>query len=336
MEQRQLGNTGLRLSVLGFGCGLVGGLMIKGSAADQARAVLRAQELGINYFDTAPFYGNGESERNLGRALADTGSRQAIVGTKTWVRVPKDGPIAKGIADYIQDSICTSLGLLRRERVDLLQLHNVLGLQLDGDVLDPATVLNDVLPVFERLRREGKVGAFGITGLGDTAAIEKVIDSGAFATAQVVVNLLNDSAARALPADYPAQDYRQLLPRMQVQGMGALGIRALAGGALSGSDARHPLALATVPPLGSGGTFATDVARAQRLQALVAEGHAGSLVEAAIRFCTGNPALASTMLGLSSLEQLETAAAAAEKGALSPAALARVAALQSGFVGEAR
>ncbi|MBM3347803.1 MAG: hypothetical protein FJY55_15105, partial [Betaproteobacteria bacterium] len=200
----------------------------------------------------------------------------------------------------------------------------------------PVTVLNDVLPVLQRLQREGKVGAFGITGLGDTAAIEKIIDSGAFATTQAVYNLLNDSAVHALPAGYPAQNYRQLLLRMQGLGMGALGIRALAGGALSGSEARHPLALAAVPPLGSGSSFAADVARAQRLQALVAEGHAGSLVEAAIRFCTGKPALACTLLGLSSLEQLEVAAAAAEKGALSRAALARVAELQSGFIGEAR
>jgi L-galactose dehydrogenase/L-glyceraldehyde 3-phosphate reductase len=336
MELRTLGNTGLRVSVLGFGCGWVGGLMIKGSAADQARAVVRAQELGINYFDTAPHYGDGESERNLGRALADTGSGSAIVGTKTWVRVPVDGPVAKGIAEFILASIATSLRLLRRDSVDLLQLHNVLGLNPEGDVLGPVTVINEVVPVFERLKREGKVRAYGFTGLGDAAAAAAIIDSGAMATVQLVYNLLNDSAARAMPPGYPGQDYGRLLARAQARGVGALGIRAMAGGALSGTDARHPLALASVPPLGSGASYAADVMRARRLQPLVDEGHAGSLVEAAIRFATGNTAIASTMLGLSSLEQLETAAAAVNKGPLSAAAMARVAALQAGFVGEPR
>ena len=69
MEKRKLGRTGLEVSLLGFGCGAVGGLMVKGAAADQERAVARALELGINYFDTASMYGNGESERNLGRVL---------------------------------------------------------------------------------------------------------------------------------------------------------------------------------------------------------------------------------------------------------------------------
>jgi aryl-alcohol dehydrogenase-like predicted oxidoreductase len=69
MEKRTLGRTGLKVSVLGFGCGAVGGLMVRGSPADQERAVARATELGIDYFDTAAMYGNGESERNLGRVI---------------------------------------------------------------------------------------------------------------------------------------------------------------------------------------------------------------------------------------------------------------------------
>src|SRR5262245_33030217 len=57
MEKRRFGRTGLDVSVLGFGCGAVGGLMVKGEPADQERAVSRALELGINYFDTAQMYG---------------------------------------------------------------------------------------------------------------------------------------------------------------------------------------------------------------------------------------------------------------------------------------
>ncbi len=95
MEQRKFGRTGLNVSLLGFGCGAVGGLMIKGAAADQERAVARALELGINYFDTAQMYGNGESERNLGRVWKAV-KPSAYVGTK--VRLPPTEPARIGAA----------------------------------------------------------------------------------------------------------------------------------------------------------------------------------------------------------------------------------------------
>src|SRR5207248_9056094 len=69
MEMRVFGRTGMQLSVLGFGCGAVGGLMVRGDPLDQERAIGRAIATGVNYFDTAVQYGNGESERNLGRVL---------------------------------------------------------------------------------------------------------------------------------------------------------------------------------------------------------------------------------------------------------------------------
>ena len=69
MEKRRLGKTGLDVSLLGFGCGAVGGLMVGGTPADQERAIARALELEINYFDTAAQYGDGQSETNLGRAI---------------------------------------------------------------------------------------------------------------------------------------------------------------------------------------------------------------------------------------------------------------------------
>ncbi|MFA5916137.1 MAG: aldo/keto reductase, partial [Burkholderiales bacterium] len=59
----------MKISILGFGCGAVGGLMVRGDPADQERAIGRALDSGVNYFDTAVAYGNGESEKNLGRIL---------------------------------------------------------------------------------------------------------------------------------------------------------------------------------------------------------------------------------------------------------------------------
>src|SRR5437763_16615283 len=69
MEMRKFGRTGMQISVLGFGCGAVGGLMVRGDPRDQERTIARAIDAGINYFDTAVQYGNGESEKNLGRIL---------------------------------------------------------------------------------------------------------------------------------------------------------------------------------------------------------------------------------------------------------------------------
>lgn len=63
MELRTYGRTGMQVSLLGFGCGAVGGLMVRGDPADQQRAIARALDAGVNYFDTAVAYGNGESEK---------------------------------------------------------------------------------------------------------------------------------------------------------------------------------------------------------------------------------------------------------------------------------
>jgi aryl-alcohol dehydrogenase-like predicted oxidoreductase len=73
MEMRVFGRTGMQLSVLGFGCGAVGGLMVRGDALDQERTVARAIAAGVNYFDTAVQYGNGESEKNRPRPTQPEG-----------------------------------------------------------------------------------------------------------------------------------------------------------------------------------------------------------------------------------------------------------------------
>src|SRR5436190_6801997 len=86
MEKRVFGRTGMRLSILGFGCGAVGGLMVRGEPADQERTIARALEVGVNYFDTAVQYGDGESEKNLGRVLKRLKPADAVVGTKVRIK----------------------------------------------------------------------------------------------------------------------------------------------------------------------------------------------------------------------------------------------------------
>ena len=80
-----------------------------------------------------------------------------------------------------------------------------------------------------------------MTAVGDTAALHQVIDAGVFDSAQVVYNMLNPSAACELPPSYPAQDYGRLFDSTKAAGVGVVGIRVLAGGALSGSAKRHRL-----------------------------------------------------------------------------------------------
>lgn len=329
MEQRILGRTGVKLSVLGLGCGAVGGLMVRGAPADQERAVARALELGINYFDTAAAYGDGASETNLGRVLAKL-RPEIFLSTKFTVRPEDRGRIAEAVAASLE----RSLRQLGREQVDLLQLHNRIASDGNDRPLDPATVLEDVVPALETLRRHGKIRFFGITALGDTSALHRVVDTAAFDTAQICCNLLNPSAARPVPTGFPAQDFQGLMNRAQKTGMGTIGIRVLAGGALSGVEARHPLGMAAVAPIASGPDYRADVARAQRFAVLKAAGYVGSTVEAALRFTISNDALTTVLIGTSTLQELEVAAAAIERGPLPPAALDRLMALWHQMVQE--
>jgi aryl-alcohol dehydrogenase-like predicted oxidoreductase len=195
-------------------------------------------------------------------------------------------------------------------------------------------VLGDVVPAFERLRQQGKTCFLGLTAVGDTAALHQVIDARAFDSAQVVYNMLNPSAAAGLPANYPAQDYGRLFDHTRAAGVGVVGIRVLAGGALSGSAARHPIASPPPEPIGSAMSYDADVARARRLMPLVEEGFAASLPEAATRFALSNPAMGVILVGMATPQQFEDALAAVQQGPLPPAALDRLSALQQAFVGE--
>ena len=237
MELRNLGKTGLRVSTLGFGCGNVGGLIIRGTVAEREHAVARAMELGVNYFDTAPSYGDGESERNLGQVLKSLRAR-VQVGTKFRL----DPPDLHDIAGAVGRSLDASLKRLDMERVDLFQLHNRIETARGRGALSVGDVLNEVVPAVQKLRQQGKVGFCGITGLGDTPALHQSIDGGTIDTAQVCYNLLNPSAGAQVLAGFPAQDFGRLLDRTRERRMGVIVIRVLAAGALSGVETRHPVA----------------------------------------------------------------------------------------------
>lgn len=263
---------------------------------------------------------------NVGRIFREL-KPNVILGTK--VNVPPD---RKGnIGAAISQSIDESLRRLQREQVDLLQLHNSISPEGRPRDLHPDVVLGEVAPAFERLKEAGKIRFAGITAIGETAALHRVVESRAFDTAQIVYNLLNPSAGGPLPNGFPAQDYGQLLVKAAAAGMGTIIIRVLAGGALSGEEGRHPLGMQEVAPIGSGADYRTDVARARAFDPAVEVAGAADKVELAIRFVASHPSVSTLQVGIATPEQFEGAAAAVAKGALSEATRARIAQVQAGL-----
>src|SRR6266545_5611755 len=118
MQYRQLGQTGLRVSEIGFGCAHTGGLMPFGEPKERREAVAHALELGINYFDTAPAYADGLSELHLGQAFKELGVRPQI-NTKIMIEPDEVDDIAGGLVRCVDDS----LKRLQLEAVDVIHLH---------------------------------------------------------------------------------------------------------------------------------------------------------------------------------------------------------------------
>ncbi len=328
MDYRPLGSTGLNVSEIGFGCGNVGGLMIRGEHSDQVKAVARAMELGINYFDTASSYGDGQSETNLGRVLREL-SADVYVGTKFRVTTHERGRIKGNVITSVEESLTR----LQREQVDLIQLHNHIESIAEGGSVAPEEALGEVVDALRELRAQGKVRFWGMTAVGETEALHRVIDSGTLNTVQSVYNLVNPSSGVAVPSGFDMPDYGNLIERASVNGMGVLVIRVLAAGALTGEATRHPVAVPAVAPIGSGRDYVQDQARADGFRFLQQEGYADNLVEASLRFALGNAGVSSVLVGYSSLEHLEQAVAFAERGPLPREAMARLPEVWAGFTG---
>ncbi len=320
MRYRDLGRTGLQVSALGFGAGAIGGLFVRGDRAEQRRAAARALEAGITYFDTAPSYGDGRSEENLGRALRDLDAwDRVVVGTK--VRLSPDDLHDPRAA--IVRSLEGSLRRLGRDAVDVLHLHNPLTGErgagpLDtpsGSALDLDAVLGDVTEGMRQIVRRGLARHIGLTGLGDGAALQAAVASGRFQTIQAYFNLLNPSAG--FPgASGEAQDFGGLIDRAADAGMGVIAIRVMAAGAISARAARHANAGDPSAPLTSGATYNRDLERARAVEHLAAELGAEGPLELALRFALAKPGVSTVLVGYSDLPQLEDAIRWAERGPL--------------------
>jgi aryl-alcohol dehydrogenase-like predicted oxidoreductase len=319
IAQRPLGTMGLQVSALGYGSGAIGGLFTKGDPDEQRRAVARALEAGITYYDTASSYGDGRSEENLGRVLRELNAwERAIVGTK--VRLTADDlhdPVAA-----IERSAEASLHRLDHDSVDLLQLHNRIvprgtGAQqtASGGSVDLELVQGAIAEGLRRVKERGLVRHIGFTGLGDTDAVHAAVTSGLFESVQTYFNAINPSSGYA-GASGGEQDFAGLIDAAAGAGVGVIAIRVLAAGALAAQPERHANAGDPGAPLVVGGAYEHDLNRARDLAWFATEAGLENTLEMAVRFALSKPGLSTALVGYSDLSQLEDAIRWAERGPL--------------------
>jgi aryl-alcohol dehydrogenase-like predicted oxidoreductase len=312
MEYRNLGSTGIRVSAISFGAGPVSQLLVGDQRDAQRQTITKALELGINWFDTAATYGDGQSEEHLGRILAELGA-DGRVHVATKVRLMPNQTSA--IGRHVRESVLASLRRLRLERVALLQIHNSITRESGAQPtsLTPAHVLaaGGVLEEMDRLRRQGLVRHLGLTGLGEPGALEQVISSGEFATIQIPYNLLNPSAGRTVREDFSEANYGNLISTCGRRGMGVFAIRVFAGGALAGQPPSPHTQKTPFFPLD---LYERDCRRCELLAPLLPPGM--SREEAAVRFALSHPSVSSAIVGFAALEQVADVARFAHLGPL--------------------
>lgn len=222
MLYRTLGKTGLKVSVLGFG-GAPAGLqdyLVPGDRNDPdfqrqvGTAIREALALGVNFFDTAPGYGGGISERIFGEALAGAGKR-AVLATK-YGFYP-----GAGKQDLTRE-LEASLARLRVERVDILQLH---GTRFDDAQADDI-LASGVLDWADEMRASGRCRFTGITAEMPSGALERLLRSGRFDVLQMVYSLVLQT-----PCDY-SRGPAGVIPLAKSLGMGVLSSRSATSGLL--------------------------------------------------------------------------------------------------------
>jgi len=315
MQRRALGQTGLTVGALGFGCGAVGGLMVRGDSTEQVRAVARAAEAGVTYFDTAPSYGDGASETNLGQALRELSLRdRVLVGTKVRLNA---GEVERP-APAVRRSLEESLRRLGLDRVDVVHLHNPIGIQTPdrSDAVVPVHLaLGGAGDALRQAVEDGLVRHVGFTAIGATEAVKTVAADPAFETLQAYFNVLNPSGIRPGAAG-GQQDFEGLIDHARAHGTGVMAIRIYAAGALSARSERHPVAWLPARPLIPGSDYSADLERARRLQRTATELGLESVMELGLRFALSAPGVSLILFGLSSVDHLEAALRWTERGPL--------------------
>lgn len=306
MKKRRFGRTGLQVSEVAIGAGYVGGLLILADDDTRRRVLRRALDAGINWIDTAPLYGQGRSEEALGWLLAEVEDKPYV---STKVRVDFGKPDLPG---QVERSMQESLKRLKRDSVDLLQLHNAI------DASNLGQVLGGVLEGLERMRAQKLTRFVGLTALGEAPAIVRALDSGRFDSAQVYYNLLNPSAARAMPRGWTGHDFSGVCAACKRHDVAMMNIRVFASGVLA-ADERHGREVV----LTEDSDLEVEAKRARAAFAALGGGH-GTRAQTALRFALANPDLACIVIGLAEPSHLEEAIAAQARGPLPAEAIAKL------------
>ena len=272
MQQRALGKTGLQVSVLGFGASPLGGVFEEVDEAEGARAVQGALELGINFFDVSPFYGATKAETALGRALKGIKRERYILATKVGRYGPDDFDFsAQGVTRGFEKSL-QRLGV---DHVDLLQCHDI-------EFGDLNQVVQETLPALRQLQQAGKTRFIGITGL-PLRIFREVLG-------QVEVDTIL-SYCRYTLADSALED---LIPFLEEKEAGIINAAPLSMGLLTqkGPPEWHP----------ASGEVKTACARA----AALCQQRGTDVARLALQFSTSNPRIATTLVGMAHVREVES------------------------------
>jgi aryl-alcohol dehydrogenase-like predicted oxidoreductase len=215
MVYTKLGRSDLNISKIGFGC-----MSLKGSLDETEKVIHKALELGVNYFDTADLYENGENEAKVGQILRGKRS-EVILATKVGnqMRSDRSGWDWNPRKDYILTAVEQSLIRLKTDYIDLYQLHG-------GTINDP---VDETIGAFELLQKQGKIRYYGISSIRPNVIREYVRRS----------NLVSVMMQYSLLDRRPEEECLKLL---EDNGIALLVRGALAQGLLVDKDARPYLA----------------------------------------------------------------------------------------------
>ena len=292
MLYRQLGHTGLKVSVLSYGASPLGSAFREIDENEGIRAVRTALDLGINFLDTSPHYGTTRSETVLGRALRGVPRERYHLATKV-------GQYGEGQFDFSAarvtrslDESCLRLGV---DYIDVLHCHDI-------EFADPNQIVDETLPALTRLREQGRIGHIGITGL-PLKIFPTVLDRVPPGTVNVILSFcrycLNDTGLEPL------------LPYLHGKGVGVINASATGMGLLTarGAPSWHP----APPPIMAGCRRAVEYCQSV----------GADITRLALQFALQNPGIATTLVGTASPENIRNNVACV--GTLpDPALLARV------------
>jgi aryl-alcohol dehydrogenase-like predicted oxidoreductase len=300
MNYRQLGNTGLEVSEIGFGAWGIGsdkGAPAYGATDDQeSKAALRkAYDLGVNFYDTSDFYGSGHSERLIGESLNDVRS-SIVIATK--VGLLNSDWHQNFSPQYIRQALEASLARLQTDYIDLYQLHGPTIKTLEED--------DSIQVVFQALQREGKIRAFGISVASPDDGLDAISRLG-FNSIQVNLNLADQRAVE-----------NGLLDLAQRQGAGIIVRTPLCFGFLTGAystetefdatDSRRRWQSEQIQRWSDAGRLFASSLKTSRVQ---------TNAQLALRYCLSYDSVAAVIPGMLTTEHVEENVQASQMGPLS-------------------